>query len=80
MEMISLMRHDAIEAGANESSGFHCPDAALYKLEVGIFDQRMRAIARLRSSGHVDLNNSAGAHADGQTAINAEARFDDPAQ
>src|SRR5262245_27928258 len=46
MELISLMYHDAIEAGAKESSGFHWPDAALYKLEVGVFDQHMRAIAR----------------------------------
>jgi len=44
--MISLMYHDVIEGGVNESSGFHWPDAALYKLEVGVFDQHMRAIAR----------------------------------
>jgi peptidoglycan/xylan/chitin deacetylase (PgdA/CDA1 family) len=45
--MISLMYHDAIEGGANESSGFHWPDAALYKLEAGVFDQHMQAIARV---------------------------------
>jgi peptidoglycan/xylan/chitin deacetylase (PgdA/CDA1 family) len=45
--MISLMYHDAIEGGVNESSGFHWPDAALYKLDVGVFDQHLRAIARV---------------------------------
>jgi len=45
MELISLMYHDTIEGGANESSGFHWPDAASYKLEAGVFDQHMRAIA-----------------------------------
>jgi peptidoglycan/xylan/chitin deacetylase (PgdA/CDA1 family) len=45
--MISLMYHDAIEGGANESSGFHWPDAALYKLEAGVFDRHLRAIARV---------------------------------
>jgi len=48
MEIISLIYHNAIEAGANKSSGIQWPDAALYKLEVGVFDQHMRAIARVR--------------------------------
>ena len=47
MELISLIYHDAIEGGANESSGFNWPDAALYKLEVGVFDEHLRAIARV---------------------------------
>jgi peptidoglycan/xylan/chitin deacetylase (PgdA/CDA1 family) len=47
MEIISLMYHDAIEGDANESSGFHWPDAALYKLEAGVFDQHLQAIARV---------------------------------
>jgi peptidoglycan/xylan/chitin deacetylase (PgdA/CDA1 family) len=45
LEVISLMYHDAIEGGMNESSGFSWPDAALYKLEAGHFDQHMQAIA-----------------------------------
>jgi len=45
--MISLMYHDAIEGRANESSGFHWPDAASYKLEAGVFDQHLQAIARV---------------------------------
>jgi peptidoglycan/xylan/chitin deacetylase (PgdA/CDA1 family) len=45
MELISLIYHDVIEGGANESSGFNWPDAALYKLEVGVFDEHLRAIA-----------------------------------
>jgi peptidoglycan/xylan/chitin deacetylase (PgdA/CDA1 family) len=47
MELISLIYHDAIEGGANESSGFNWPDAALYKLEVGVFDEHLQAIARV---------------------------------
>jgi peptidoglycan/xylan/chitin deacetylase (PgdA/CDA1 family) len=43
--MISLMYHDTIEGRANESSGFHWPDAASYKLEAGVFDQHLQAIA-----------------------------------
>ena len=43
--MISLIYHDVIEGCANESSGFNWPDAALYKLEVGVFDEHLRAIA-----------------------------------
>jgi len=43
--MISLMYHDAIEGDAHESSGFHWPDAALYKLEARAFDQHLQAIA-----------------------------------
>lgn len=46
--MISLMYHDVIGGGTNESSGFHWPDAALYKLEAGVFDQHLQAIARVR--------------------------------
>lgn len=42
------MYHDTIEGGAHESSGFHWPDAALYKLEAGAFDQHLQAIARVR--------------------------------
>ena len=45
MEFISLMYHDAIEGGVNESSGFNWPDAALYKLEACVFDEHLRAIA-----------------------------------
>ena len=47
MELISLMYHDTIEGGAHESSGFHWPDAALYKLEAGVFDQHLQTIARV---------------------------------
>lgn len=47
MELISLMYHDAIEGCAHESSGFHWPDAALYKLEASVFDQHLQAIARI---------------------------------
>jgi peptidoglycan/xylan/chitin deacetylase (PgdA/CDA1 family) len=47
MELISLIYHDAIEGSANESSGFNWPDAALYKLEVGVFDEHLRTIARV---------------------------------
>jgi len=46
MKLISLMYHDAVEGGANESSGFNWPDAALYKLDVGVFDEHLRTIAR----------------------------------
>lgn len=47
MKVISLMYHDTIEGDAHESSGFHWPDAALYKLDVGAFDQHLQAIARV---------------------------------
>jgi peptidoglycan/xylan/chitin deacetylase (PgdA/CDA1 family) len=45
LEIISLIYHDAVEGGANESSGFNWPDAALYKLEACVFDEHLRAIA-----------------------------------
>ncbi|MGE0131188.1 MAG: polysaccharide deacetylase family protein [Blastocatellales bacterium] len=44
-EVISLMYHDTIENGVNESSGFPWPDAALYKLDAGHFDQHLQTIA-----------------------------------
>jgi peptidoglycan/xylan/chitin deacetylase (PgdA/CDA1 family) len=47
MELISLIYHDAIEGGANESSGFNWPDAALYKLEARVFDEHLGAIANV---------------------------------
>jgi len=47
MELISLIYHDVVEGCANESSGFNWPDAALYKLEVGVFDEHLRAIASI---------------------------------
>jgi peptidoglycan/xylan/chitin deacetylase (PgdA/CDA1 family) len=45
MQLISLIYHDVIEGGSNESSGFNWPDAAMYKLEVSVFNEHMRAIA-----------------------------------
>ncbi len=47
LEVVSMMYHDTIEGGLNESSGFHWPDAALYKLDVDHFDQHLQAIAQI---------------------------------
>jgi peptidoglycan/xylan/chitin deacetylase (PgdA/CDA1 family) len=46
MNLIALMYHDVVPAGAEDSSGFPGRDAALYKLDPRAFARHLDAIAR----------------------------------
>lgn len=45
MKLMTLMYHDVVRAGRFESSGFPGAAANIYKLEEGVFDAHLRAIA-----------------------------------
>jgi peptidoglycan/xylan/chitin deacetylase (PgdA/CDA1 family) len=46
MRLLTLMYHDVVPAGAEDSSGFPGADAALYKLDPQAFESHLDAIAR----------------------------------
>ncbi len=41
MRLVALMYHDVVPAGAEDSSGFPGPDAALYKLDRQAFARHL---------------------------------------
>lgn len=45
MKIIALMYHDVVEAGHARASGFASADADIYKLEINLFEQHLKAIA-----------------------------------
>lgn len=49
MKAISIMYHDVVERGCEESSGFSGADANLYKIEIERFEEHLARIAEVRN-------------------------------
>lgn len=53
MKAISIMYHDIVERGSQESSGFSGADANLYKIEIERFEEHLTKIAENRAPNKI---------------------------
>lgn len=58
MKITTLMYHDIVDKGAARASGFASADADIYKLEIGLFEQHLKAIEALNATPAVVTNLS----------------------
>src|SRR5579871_6139733 len=64
MPYLTLMYHDVVAAGAEDSSGFHMPGAASYKLSCERFEAHLDAIEAAVGKDHVGVVEQGDSHQD----------------